>query len=200
MSAQIRLARVADAADIAAIYRPYVESTVISFEMIAPDPQQMADRIAQTLPHYPWLVCEWDGRIAGYAYAARHRERKAYRWSVDTAAYIHPDYHRRGIGRGLYTSLFAIVSAQGFVNAYAGITLPNPASVGLHESVGFLPVGVYRSVGYKLGAWHDVGWWALGLRSNEVPPAEPIDLPTLQCRPDWGLLVSAGDRTIRLEH
>jgi phosphinothricin acetyltransferase len=158
----------------------------------------MADRLAATLPRYPWIVCEWEGRIAGYAYATKHRERKAYQWSVDTSAYVDPEFWRRGIGRGLYRSLFEILSAQGFTNAYAGIALPNPGSVGLHESVGFRPVGVYRSVGYKLGGWHDVGWWQLGLRNHEPSPSEPVDLITVQSREKWPTLVTAGISSIRL--
>jgi L-amino acid N-acyltransferase YncA len=197
MTIEIRLAGRDDAEEIAAIYRPFVESTIISFETVAPEPREMADRIAATLARYPWLVCESEGEIAGYAYATKHRERKAYQWSVDTSAYVHPRYWRRGIGAGLYRSLFAMLSAQGFVNAYAGIALPNPASVGLHESAGFRPVGIYRSVGYKLGAWHDVGWWELALQNHEGAPREPVGLAALQNRGDWQALLTAGLPVIR---
>jgi len=197
MTIDIRLAGRDDASEIAAIYRPFVESTIISFETIAPEPPEMADRIAATLARYPWLVCESDGEIAGYAYATKHRERKAYQWSVDTSAYVHPRYWRRGIGGGLYRSLFALLSAQGFVNAYAGIALPNPASVGLHESAGFRPIGIYRSVGYKLGSWHDVGWWERGLQNHEAAPREPVGLAALQSRDDWQALLTAGLSAIR---
>jgi L-amino acid N-acyltransferase YncA len=194
---RIRRARASDADDIAAIYRPFVESTIVSFETVPPESSEIADRIAATASRYPWLVCDWDGRVAGYAYATRHRDRKAYQWSVDTSAYVHPDWWRRGVGKGLYQSLFAILSAQGFVNAYAGIALPNAASVGLHESVGFRPVGVYRSVGYKLGAWHDVGWWELRLRRLETLPSEPIDVAAMQERGDWERLLGTGQSAIR---
>jgi len=197
MTIDIRLAGRDDADEIAAIYRPFVESAIISFETVAPEPPEMADRIAATLARYPWLVCQSDGEIAGYAYATKHRERKAYQWSVDTSAYVHPRYWRRGIGAGLYRSLFAMLSAQGFVNAYAGIALPNPASVGLHESAGFRPVGIYRSVGYKLGAWHDVGWWERALHDHEAAPREPVGLAALQSRDDWQALLTAGLPMIR---
>ena len=197
MSAHIRLARSHDADEIARIYRPFVESTIISFETVPPEPSEIAERLATTVVRYPWLVCEWDGRMAGYAYATRHRERKAYQWSVDTSAYVAPDYWRQGVGGGLYRSLVAILAAQGFANAYAGIALPNPASVGLHESVGFQKVGVYRSVGYKLGAWHDVGWWELRLRALEGPPAEPIAMAAMQTRRDWESLLTTGQSAIR---
>ena len=197
MSIHIRLARREDADAIARIYRPFVADTIISFETVPPEPAEMAERMATTMVRYPWLVCEWDGRIAGYAYATRHRERKAYQWSVDTSAYVAPDYWRHGVGGGLYRSLLAILAAQRFANAYAGIALPNPASVGLHASVGFQPVGVYRSVGYKLGAWHDVGWWELRLRPLEAVPAEPIEMATMETRRDWETLLATGQSAIR---
>lgn len=197
MAVDIRLAGERDADAIARIYRPFVESTIVSFETVPPEPSQIAERIAATTARYPWLVCEWDGRVAGYAYATRHRDRKAYQWSIDTSAYVHPDWWRRGVGRGLYRSLFAILSAQRFVNAYAGIALPNPSSVGLHEAVGFTPIGVYRAVGYKLGAWHDVGWWALSVNDHERSPSDPIDLTTMRARADWDALVATGRSMIR---
>jgi phosphinothricin acetyltransferase len=182
MSSTIRLAVERDAAAVAGLYRPYVESTPISFETEPPDEHEMRRRIRETLPDYPWLLYESDGRIVGSAYATKHRVRAAYRWSVDTAIYVAPTHHRSGIGRRLYASLFAILAAQGFVNAYAGITLPNPPSVGLHEAVGFTPVGVYRKVGFKLGAWHDVGWWELALRERVAEPRPPLSLAAVQGR------------------
>jgi L-amino acid N-acyltransferase YncA len=159
MDMTIRLARPSDAEGIQAIYAPFVAETAVSFETEVPSAAQMERRIAAVMPAHPWLVVDQDGTIAGYAYASRHRDRRAYDWSVDVAAYVAPAHHRRGLGRGLYTALLGILRAQGFHGAYAGITLPNPGSVGLHEAVGFAPVGVYRQVGWKHGAWHDVGWW-----------------------------------------
>jgi phosphinothricin acetyltransferase len=132
--------------------------------------------------------------VVGYAYASRHRVRAAYRWSVDVAVYIAPSHHRMGIGRAVYTSLFSILAAQGFFNAYAGVTLPNPASVGLHEAMGFTPVGVYRHVGYKLGAWHDVGWWQRPLREPRDAPELPLELATVRRRSDWDRLLASGGR------
>lgn len=169
----IRIATLDDAAAIAAIYAPYVEETTISFETEAPDAAEMARRIGKTAGVYPWLVHEQDGRVMGYAYASAHRERAAYRWSTDAAIYLEPAAHRRGIGRGLYRRLFRILELQGFHNVFGGITLPNPASVGLHEACGFKPVGVYREVGHKFGAWRDVGWWGLRLASPAGEPGEP---------------------------
>jgi phosphinothricin acetyltransferase len=195
----IRLATAHDAEGVAAIYRPVVTGTAISFETSPPDREEMARRIEETLRSYPWLVCEVDGATAGYAYATRHRVRGAYQWSVDTSVYIADAFRRRGVGRGLYTSLFAILAAQGYFNAFAGIALPNAASVALHESMGFELIGVYRRVGYKLDRWHDVGWWQLILKQHEVSPGVPLDIATVSGRPGWAEWLTRGESTLRLE-
>lgn len=196
---QIRLARESDAQAIAAIYHPVVESTVISFETLPPDRAEIARRIVATTRLYPWLVCELGDTVAGYAYATQHRNRAAYRWSVDTSVYIDSNHRRSGVGRGLYASLFKVLEAQGFFNAYAGITLPNAASVALHEAAGFRRLGVYERVGYKLGAWHDVGWWQLALRPHADVPEEPQLLDAVLNRLDWEALVKSGERLIRMK-
>ncbi len=175
----IRLATVADAAAVAAIYAPYVRDTAISFETEPPDAAEMGRRIATVGERYPWLVAADAAGLLGYVYAGEHRVRAAYRWDADVAVYLEPRAHRRGIGSALYRQLFALLRAQGYVNAYAGISLPNAASVGLHEALGFEPVGVYRGVGHKHGAWHDVGWWGLRLQPQPAQPAEPVPLPRL---------------------
>jgi L-amino acid N-acyltransferase YncA len=166
-----------DAAAIAAIYRPSVESSIATFEEVAPSPDEMARRVRSTLARTPWLVAtDADGAVVGYAYAGIHRERAGYRWSVDVSAYVRPDRHGRGIGRCLYDELLPILRRQGFVNAYAGIALPNPASVALHEAIGMRRIGVYERVGWKLGAWVDVAWFGMRISEPADPPAEPIPL------------------------
>lgn len=196
MEVLFRLAKDSDAEAIAAIYRPSVEATAISFETTAPDRDEIARRIGETRRSYPWLVCDVGGRVAGYAYAARHRVRGAYQWSVDTSVYVERAHRRCGVGRGLYVSLFAILAAQGYFNAYAGIALPNAASVALHESMGFETIGVYRRVGYKLGQWHDVGWWQLALREPEQSPQAPVDVATVAGRPGWEALLARGQSVV----
>jgi len=181
----IRLASSADAEAIAAIYRPIVDATAISFETVAPSPAEISRRIASILEIAPWLVYQDGDGIAGYAYGSRHRDRAAYQWSVDVSVYVAEGTRRRGIGRALYEALFPLLRLQGFYAAYAGITLPNAASVGLHEAVGFRPVGVYRAVGYKLGAWHDVGWWQLSLRDRVPEPRAPRSFREAQRDPEW---------------
>lgn len=159
-----------DAAACAAIYEPYVRDTAISFEDQPPDAEQIAERIER---FHQWLVAESSGEIVGYAYGCPHRERAAYRWATDVSVYVGREHHRRGIGRALYGELLTRLAAQGFYIACAGVTLPNDASVALHQSLGFTPVGVYRRIGYKLGRWWDVGWWQLSLREPDgSPPAE----------------------------
>ena len=172
----IRLATAADAAELAALYAPFVAAAATSFELEPPGRGEMARRIESVCRHTPWLVWEDAGRLAGYAYASRHRERAAYQWSVDVSAYVDPAWHRRGIGRALYAALFRCLERQGFYRAYAGITLPNSASVGLHSAMGFGIVGVFRAVGYKLGRWHDVAWYERALRPLAPNPAPPVPL------------------------
>jgi L-amino acid N-acyltransferase YncA len=177
---RIREAVAADAASFAAVYAPYVSDGVASFETEPPAAEEMSRRIAAIGSRYPWLAAEQGGRrVVGYAYAGEHRSRAAYRWDVDVAVYLAADAWRCGIGRRLYALLFEILRWQGYVNAYAGIALPNAASIGLHEVLGFLPVGVYRNVGYKHGGWLDVGWWGLSLQSLPPQPAEPLPYPQL---------------------
>jgi phosphinothricin acetyltransferase len=199
MPARIRFADASHAAAIAGIYRPVVESTAISFETVAPDREEMARRIAETTRNHPWLACEIGGRVAGYAYATKHRVRSAYRWSVDTSVYVDADFRQAGVGRGLYASLFAILAAQGYFNAYAGIALPNAASVGLHEAVGFRKIGVYQNVGYKFGEWRDVGWWQLELKAHEASPREPLDIEAVRALPGWDALLARGEPAVRAE-
>lgn len=170
----IRPARLTDATDILAIYTPFVTDAAVSFELEPPSVEEMRRRIEETLTKYPWLVDERDGRIVGYAYASGHRARAAYQWCVEVSAYVHAEARRGGIARQLYAALFDQLRAQGFYNAYAGITLPNPASVGFHEAMGFQPIGVYPAIGFKQGKWHDVGWWQLRLRDDDDPPSEPL--------------------------
>jgi len=169
-----RVARAEDAAAIADIYAPYVRDTIVSFETEAPDEAEMQRRIERIGAQYPWLVATIGDRVVGYAYACEHRARLAYRWSVDAAVYLPASAQRRGIGRALYERLFAVLRQQGYANAFAGISLPNAASVGMHEALGFTPIGTYRQVGYKLGAWRDVGWWQLMLCEPPADAPEPV--------------------------
>jgi L-amino acid N-acyltransferase YncA len=169
----IRPAEQGDAPQIAEIYRPFCEDSCVSFETEAPDAAEMAARIVKTGGSYPWLVDEVDGNVAGYAYASRHRERAAYRWVVEVTIYLHEQFRGQGRGRALYSELFDRLRRQGLFKAYAGILVPNPASQAFHESMGFTLVGIYRNVGYKLGAWRDVGWWQLALRPEIDSPPDP---------------------------
>lgn len=169
----IRLATPEDGPAFADIYRPAVVGSPISFEIEPPDGAEMARRVETVIARFPWLAFEENGVAMGYAYAGTHRARPAYQWSAEVSAYVHQSVRRRGVARALYTSLFTVLRLLGYCNAYAGITLPNPASVGLHESLGFRPVGVFHDVGYKLGRWHDVGWWERPLGDRVAHPGPP---------------------------
>ena len=168
----IRAATGDDAAAIAAVYAPYVTGTVVSFEADPPDGAEMLRRMTAP-PQLPWLVAEDDGAIVGFAYAAGHRAREGYRWAADCSVYVDGAHRGRGIGQSLYDALLPLVRDLGYVTLHAGIALPNDASVRLHERLGFRRVGVYRNVGHKHGAWHDVGWWQLLLRDPPDDPPEP---------------------------
>jgi L-amino acid N-acyltransferase YncA len=197
--AHLRLAQPTDAPAMAAIYRPYVERTVISFELEPPSPDEIGRRLATTLQAHPWLVCVSDaGDLLGYAYGSRHRDRVAYQWSVDTSVYLREDSHRRGVGRALYTTLLALLRRQGFHVAHAGITVPNPASVGLHEALGFQLVGTYPEVGYKFGQWLPVGWWRLALSPAAADPVPPLALARLLASPDWQEDLDRGRSLLRV--
>ena len=155
----IRQIIMSDAPAVQAIYAPYVTDSIISFEEVPPDIMEVERRIAAILQKYPYLVAEEDGRVVGYAYASEHRARSAYRTSIDVTVYVAPGAQRSGVARCLYSRLLPAASSLGYHAAFAGIALPNDASVGLHEAMGFEPVGIYREVGRKFDAWHDVGWW-----------------------------------------
>lgn len=169
---EIRPADIVDAAACAAVYAPYVEQSVISFEEIPPDAAAMAGRMLDQ-PRLPWLVAIRAGAVVGYAYASRHRARRAYRWSAEVSVYLQGTEHGRGTGRALYAELLNVVRDLGYVRALAGITLPNDKSIGLHQALGFTPIGVFTGVGFKFGAWHDVGWWQLTLSDAPADPPEP---------------------------
>jgi phosphinothricin acetyltransferase len=164
-----------DSGACATIYAPYVAGAATSFEEQAPDADDFAERIERVSRTHPWLVAECDGVVAGFAYAAPHRARPAYRWTAETSVYVAAGRQGNGVGRELYTELIGLLRRQGLHVAVAGITLPNAASVALHAAVGFEQVGVYRRIGFKAGAWRDVSWWQLALGADgDGPPAEPL--------------------------
>lgn len=189
----IRLATADDARAIRDVYAPYVEETPIPFEYEPPSADEMARRVESTTETHPWLVCASGDELLGYAYASRFSARTAYRWTVEVSAYVESDHRGLGVGRALYESLLAVLPRQGFVEAYAGIALPNGASVGLHESVGFAHHTTYPEVGYKFGEWHDVGWWRRPLRDRPDDPDPPLSLQTARAEPWWEEAVAAGE-------
>lgn len=239
----IRLATPGDAADIQAIYAPYVTDSAVSFEEVAPSTADVRRRIASKVDEFPWLVCvepveteaEMEAkaeveagaeveaeletrveaendhqvdeersnggaageRVVGYAYASQHRSRLAYRWSVDVSVYVVEGVRRGGVATGLYTALFDVLRAQGFVNAYAGTALPNPASVGFHDAMGFESVGTYEEVGYKHGAWRDVQWWVKRLAARDADPAEPVPVGEIRGSEAWKSALAAGEARLK---
>ncbi|NNF58468.1 MAG: N-acetyltransferase [Rhodothermaceae bacterium] len=175
----LRLATRADAPGMLAIYGPVVQASYASFAVEPPTVEEIEGQIEQTLAHFPWLVCTEGDQILGYAYAGPHRSRAGYRWATEVSVYVHPEAHRQGIARALYTALFALLAAQGFVNVYAGIALPNEASVALHEALGFQQTAHYRQIGFKTHAWRDTGWWHRRINPLDPDPAPPTSLTKL---------------------
>lgn len=169
MSYQIRLAQKADVAQMLKIYTPFVMESAVSFEETPPSEAEFWHRVETTCREAPWLVCCDRDKVAGYAYAGKHRKREAYRWTRELSVYVHPEFRKRRIATALYHSLIELLKVQGYTNALIGITLPNPASVRFHENFGFRPVGIYHKVGIKLGHFYDVGWWEMAL-SGQLPP------------------------------
>jgi phosphinothricin acetyltransferase len=174
----IRDATLLDAEAIRRIYAPVVEGSATSFEVEVPSAEEMRRRIESTIPSLPWLVAGSGSEVLGFAYAGPHRSRAAYRWSVETSVYVDARHRRAGVGRALYSTLLERTAELGYVRAFAGITLPNPGSVALHEALGFTPIGVFRSVGFKLGKWHDVSWWEHQLVDAPPQPSEPVRPPS----------------------
>lgn len=193
----IRLAGEEDAAGILAIYGPVVRDTAISFELDPPSVEEMRGRIRARLEGFPWIVCASGNDIWGYAYADRLRTRAAYQWTTELTVYVHPERQRRGVARALYTSLLAALRLQGFRSAFGGIALPNPGSVALHEAMGFRPAGVWTAVGFKLGAWHDVGFWYLELQPLGLPTDPPRTPAELEARPEWREAIASGLAELR---
>jgi L-amino acid N-acyltransferase YncA len=166
----MRPARETDVPALLAIYRPFVEGAAVSFETVAPTLGEFAARIESALAGWGWLVAEREGQCVGYAYGSSHRERAAYRWSVEVSAYVHPSHLRQGIGSALYAQLLPQLASKGFCNAYAGVTLPNEGSVAMHRRMGFESIGIFKAVGRKFDGWHDAAWFQKALRGS--PPSE----------------------------
>jgi L-amino acid N-acyltransferase YncA len=173
---KVRPIQLDDAPACLEIYRPYVEGTVISFEYEAPSLSEWETRIKVITSEYPWLVCEREGEVIGYAYGCRHRYRTAYSWSVESAIYLSENFHGRGVARELYKTLFELLRLQGYVNVYAGVTAPNSRSEAFHLSMGFYEVGAFRNIGFKHGKWHDTRWFQLHLCEH---PVTPVTLKTM---------------------
>ena len=197
MSTRIRPATERDAAGMLDIYAPIVRETATSFERKPPTIAEFCDRVRASMERRLWLVCESDRVIAGYAYATQFNARESYIWSVEVSVYVHPDHHRRGIGRALYTALLRCLALQGYCTAVARITLPNPASVALHESMGFQTVGVNPGIGYKNGEWHDVGIWQMEIQPRPSLPEDPKPAEAVAHTAEWAAAIAGGEALIK---
>ena len=170
----VRVAEKQDTSDIITIYTPYVLSHATTFETQVPTSEEMEKRVSLYLERYPWLVCSLDNRVIGYVYASAYKDREAYQWSCECSVYLLLEFQGKGIAKELYKVLFTILKEQGFRSILAGITLPNPSSVKLHEGFGFKYLAVYENIGYKLDSWQSVGWWRLQINEFCMKPAPPL--------------------------
>lgn len=170
---EIRLINESDAQATLAIYKPYVLNTIITFEHEVPTLAEYLQRIKTNTAEYPWLVCLYNNNIIGYAYASKHRSKAAYQWSPESTVYMSPAFHRKGIARMLYETLFSLLRLQGYFNVYAGVSLPNEKSIGFHKALGFSEIGIFKKAGYKLGNWHDTHWFQLHLSEHILDPPNP---------------------------
>jgi phosphinothricin acetyltransferase len=195
MACHVRVADADDAPAIRSIYAPFVE-TPVTFEVDPPSVGEVADRIETTTQRHPWLVCEADGEVIGYASASKLRSAGAYRWTVELSVYVDEAVRRSGVGTALYTSLLNVLELQGYYSAYAAMTVPNPASTALHERLGFDRVATFPDVGYKHGEWHDVRWWHRRLAERPAVPDEPTPLPGLRGSDELSAALEIGEQHI----
>lgn len=193
----IRLITESDAQAVLDIYKPYVLNTIISFEYEVPTLDEYLQRIKTNTEDYPWLVCLYENKIVGYAYASKHRARTAYQWSPESTVYLSPEVHRKGIARALYETLFALLRLQGHFNVYAGIGLPNDKSVGFHKAMGFEEIGVFKKVGYKLGNWHDTHWFQFSLAEHISNPPTPKKLNEVALTPEFQDVLKKANKSVK---
>ena len=179
VSKEIRFADKKDAEAILRIYETYITDTAVTFEIEVPTVAAFEDRMERITAVFPWLVCEIDGKVVGYAYASRHGERAAYRWSADLSVYIDERYHRCGIATALYEALLEILRKQGYYTVYAGVSTPNPDSEAFHTAFGFRNLGEFKNVGYKLGEWRGVAWFELPITEYVAMPEETLPIGAL---------------------
>lgn len=194
---KIRLATPKDGEAILHIYKWYIENTAITFETAVPTVEAFEKRIENILAGFPWLVCEVDDVVAGYAYASKHGERAAYQWSADLSIYVDERYHRRHIARALYQALEELLRLQGYYTVWAGVTTPNPKSEAFHTAYGFEPVGVFENVGYKLGQWRGVKWFRYVLTEYGEEPAAPKPFPEVKDAEVLGEILRAAEELIK---
>lgn len=198
-SKRLRLAAAEDAEAILNIYKTYIENTRVTFEIEVPTIEEFRERMERITDRFPWIVCEIDGRIVGYAYGSKHGERAAYRWSADLSVYIRENYHRYGVGTALYTVLLELLRKQGYYTVYAGVATPNPKSEAFHTDFGFRNLGEFKNAGYKLGRWCGVSWYELVLSEYVSEPEETLSIEELKQQRDIEEFFVRAESMIRLK-
>lgn len=197
--AVLRPATIKDIPEMLNIYGPFVSDTTVTAEYEVPSKQEFTKRLNEYTQKTPWLVCEIDGQIAGYAYASPHRTRAAYQWSAETSIYVNPSFHRSGIATALYSALFSLLHIQGYYNIYVGITCPNPKSFSLHSSMGFEKSGTYHNSMFKFGEWHDVIWMGKSLRAHNDIPQKIITYEAIKYSEVFNEVLEKYQKNIRIK-
>jgi L-amino acid N-acyltransferase YncA len=195
---KLRLIAPDDAVATLKIYKHYVDQTIVSFEYEAPSVTEWAARIKTNSTEYPWVVCEFENEIIGYAYASKHRYRTAYSWSAESTVYLSEKFHGRGLARILYETLFGLLKIQGYVNVFAGVALPNEKSENLHLALGFSEIGIFKKIGFKLNGWHDTRWFQLQLTEPPERPSMPNKLAEVAADPAFLQIIESAN--VRLQH
>lgn len=173
MKVSVRPARLSDCEGMLKLYAPYVEETAISFEYEIPTLSEFQERFRSISGWFPWLLCEVEGELAGYAYASAAFERAAYQWDADLSVYLSPRFHRLGIASQFYGCLEQLLALQGYFKLYALVTSENERSLKFHRARGFQEVATFRRTGYKFGRWHGVTWLERDIGGSEFPEAAP---------------------------
>lgn len=194
----IRLASEDQCASILEIYEKFITDTVITFECKVPSVEEFSERMANIQKKYPWLVCEFQGNVVGYAYASQFNERSAYDWSVDFSVYIKPEFQGKNLGKALYFALLELLKLQGYFNAYAGVTLPNIKSEGLHKSVGFKEAGVFHNAGFKFGDWYNVKWFELKIQEYSLKPAKPKTIGEINNTSEFNEVICKAEQMLKV--
>ena len=197
---EIRLINTGDIAGALAVYTPFVLNTAITFEYYVPTLDEFTTKVETITNGYPWLVYLHNGKVKGYAYGSIHRSKTAYQWSPESTIYLSSEAQGNGIGRILYETLFSLMRLQGYINVFAGVSLPNEQSESFQKSLGFEEIGVFKNIGYKLGKWHDTRWFQLHLAGHFDEPGQLKTITEIENEPAFQKILVEANEKLNAKH